>query len=64
MTGVSLAGLRTTALPAASAGATARLDTCIPKCHGLMTATTPAGPRYTRISWPGPSDGTMAPVTW
>jgi hypothetical protein len=61
---VSLAGLRTTAFPAASAGATDRLDSCIGKFHGLMTATTPAGVRYTRLSLPGMSDGMMRPVTW
>ena len=43
VTGVSPAGLSTTALPTASAGATDRLDSCMGKFHGEMTATTPAG---------------------
>jgi hypothetical protein len=45
VTGVSLAGLRTTAFPVASAGATDLLESCSGKFHGLITATTPAGCR-------------------
>ena len=45
VTGVSPAGLRTTALPTASAGATDRLDRCMGTFHGLITATTPTGRR-------------------
>lgn len=52
MTGVSLAGFSTTALPSASAGATERADSCIGKFHGLITVTTPRGRRYTRFSLP------------
>lgn len=45
VTGVSPAGLSTTALPTASAGATDRFDSCMGKFHGEMTATTPTGSR-------------------
>jgi hypothetical protein len=64
VTGVSPAGLSTTALPTASAGATDRLDSCIGKFHGEITATTPTGSRYTRFSLPGMSEGRIVPVTW
>src|SRR5699024_10383610 len=47
VTGVSLAGLITTALPKASAGATERCDKCSGKFQGLMTLTTPKGLRQT-----------------
>lgn len=50
VTAVSDAGLRTTALPSASAGATERWDRCSGKFHGEMTPTTPTGLRYTRVS--------------
>jgi hypothetical protein len=43
--GVSPAGFNTTVLPAASAGATERFDSCSGKFQGLITATTPAGTR-------------------
>jgi len=42
--GVFVAGLRTTALPAATAGPTARPDRFSGKFHGEMTVTTPWGP--------------------
>ena len=45
VTGVSLAGLMTTALPRARAGATERWDRCNGKFHGLMTPMTPIGRR-------------------
>lgn len=45
VTGVSPAGLSTTALPTAKAGATERFDSCIGKFHGEITATTPTGSR-------------------
>jgi hypothetical protein len=63
VTGLSLDGLRTTAFPAASAAAVARLDSSIGKLAGLITAITPAGTRQTRVCRPGRSDGTMRPVT-
>ena len=42
-TGVCTSGLRMTALPRASAGATARTDRICGKFHGLITPTTPSG---------------------
>ncbi len=45
VTGVSDAGLMTTALPRARAGATDRCDRCSGKFQGLMTPTTPTGLR-------------------
>ena len=63
LTGISLDGLRITAFPAASAAAVARLDSRSGKLAGLITATTPAATRQTRVCRPGRSDGTMPPVT-
>src|SRR5690606_8181424 len=48
--GVSLAGLITTALPRAIAGATERCERCSGKFQGLITPTTPNGRRYTKLS--------------
>ncbi|MNH20253.1 hypothetical protein D3C79_800140 [compost metagenome] len=62
-TGVSLAGLTTTALPSAKAGAIERWVRCRGKFHGLMTPTTPNALRYTRLSLPGTLDSTMRPCT-
>ena len=61
MTGVSLAGFKTTAFPQASAVATERLDRFMGKFHGLMTPTTPSGWRYTRFSLRGVSEGKISP---
>ena len=43
--GVSGAGLSTTVLPSASAGATTRKPSTTGKFHGVMAATTPTGSR-------------------
>ena len=45
VSGVSSAGLRTTVLPAASAGAKPQPAMGIGKFHGTMTPTTPSGSR-------------------
>ncbi|MCY1527072.1 hypothetical protein D9M68_621260 [compost metagenome] len=62
-TGVSLAGLTTTALPSARAGASERWVRCSGKFHGLITPTTPMALRYTRLSLPGMLESTMRPCT-
>ncbi|MNH17374.1 hypothetical protein D3C79_770430 [compost metagenome] len=62
-TGVSLAGLTTTALPSARAGAIERWVRCKGKFHGLMTPTTPKALRYTRLSLPGTLESTIRPCT-
>lgn len=43
-------GLRTTALPSASAGATARIARMVGTLNGAMTPTTPAGTRRAKDS--------------
>ena len=66
---VCTSGLRMTALPSASAGATARTDRICGKFHGLMTPTTPSGtPPGDRLAGParwsaagGPTAGWAAP---
>ncbi len=59
VSGVSSAGLSTTVLPAASAGANAHDAIGIGKFHGTITPTTPSGswkvtsrPSATGICWP------------
>ncbi len=63
VTGVSLAGFSTTALPTAMAGAIERLDSWKGKFHGLMTPTTPTGILSTRLSLPGASQRGEEPST-
>ncbi|MCY1439783.1 hypothetical protein D9M71_560330 [compost metagenome] len=63
VTGVSLAGLTTTVLPRARAGARERAVRCSGKFHGLITPITPSGTRYTRLSLPGMLEATMRPCT-
>ena len=53
-------GLSTTALPAASAGATARVDRISGKLNGEMTPMTPRGMRRAMLMRPG-SDGSTSP---
>ena len=63
-------GLRTTALPEASAGATERMARICGKLNGEMTPTTPAGSRRAmlrrgmavRSSWPYGASAVAAPV--
>ena len=59
MSGVSSAGLSSTVLPAASAGANPQLAIGIGKFHGTITPITPSGswkvtsmPSATGICWP------------
>ena len=61
MTGVCGSGLSSTALPSASAGATARVDRISGKLNGEITPTTPWGTRRAKLMrfallgsiWPG-----------
>ena len=63
--GVSVAGLSTTAFPAASAGPTLWQTRLSGKLKGLMAATTPHGTRIVRPTLPAPpgapSSGTVSP---
>jgi len=59
--GVFDAGLRTTLLPAAIAGATARSVRFSGKFHGVITVTTPFGSRSTMFSLPGMFDWACSP---
>ena len=52
--GVALAGLRMTALPAASAGATLCSASSIGKLNGVIATTTPHGTRSVRPNLPAP----------
>ena len=63
-TGVCTSGLRMTALPRASAGATARTDRICGKFHGLITPTTPSGIRRAIDSRPGSLVGSRWPHGW
>ena len=59
VSGVSSAGLSTTVLPAASAGAIFQAAIVSGKFHGVMSATTPSGSR-TVNAWPPPT-GIVSP---
>ena len=61
VSGVSSAGLSTTVLPAASAGAKPQLAIGIGKFHGTMTPTTPSG-SWNVTSIP-PGTGICRPVS-
>ena len=65
LSGVSLAGFRMTALPAASAGPTLWHTRCSGKLNGLIPTTTPHGTRRVKPIWvftPGaPSRGITSP---
>ncbi len=63
MIGVRGSGLSTTVLPAASAGATARIDRIRGKLNGEMMPTTPCGTRRA-IDRRLPSDGSSRPRAW
>ena len=60
-TGVWGSGLRTTALPSASAGATTRIPRTLGEFQGVIAPITPAGTRRTMESRPGATDGTSEP---
>ena len=51
--GTSSAGLKTTQLPNASAGAIFHAGIASGKFHGVIAATTPSGSRVTSTSMPG-----------
>ena len=62
MSGVSGAGLSTTVLPSASAGASTRKPSTTGKFHGVIAATTPTGTRWTRLSLPVLWEGSTSAV--
>src|SRR4051812_28437219 len=59
--GVHCAGLNTTVLPNASAGAIFHAGIAIGKFHGVIRPTTPIGSRVISTSTPGRTDGTFSP---
>ena len=59
VSGVSSAGLRTTVLPAASAGASFHDAIASGKFHGVMSPTTPSGSRTVKPS--PPATGIVSP---
>ena len=61
MIGVCGSGLRTTALPRASAGATTRIPSTLGEFHGVIVPITPTGIRRTIDSRPGTTVGTSEP---
>ena len=63
-TGVCGSGLRTTALPSASAGATTRMPSTDGEFHGVIAPMTPAGTRRTIDSRPLTADGISEPYGW
>ncbi len=60
-TAVCTSGFRMTALPRASAGATARADRISGKFHGLITPTTPSGTRLAMLCRPASLVGSSWP---
>ena len=60
--GTRLAGLNTTALPKASAGAIFHTAVAMGKFQGLMTPTTPTGSRRTSTSTPGRTDSARSSI--
>ena len=60
-TGVCGSGLRTTALPSASAGATTRIPSTDGEFHGVIAPMTPAGTRRTIDSRPLTAEGMSEP---
>ena len=59
--GVHCAGLNTTVLPNASAGAIFHAGIAIGKFHGVISPTTPTGSRVISTSTPGRTDGSFSP---
>ena len=59
--GTKSAGLNTTVLPYASAGAIFHAGIAIGKFHGVMMPMTPIGSRVTSISTPGRIDASFSP---
>ena len=60
--GTSAAGLNTTVLPKASAGAIFHAGMAMGKFHGVMIPTTPTGSRAISTSTPGRTESMLAPV--
>src|SRR2546422_5243207 len=63
VSGVALAGFRTTAQPAARAGAILRVTIVAGEIHGVIAATTPNGCRITPSPLPGTGGGANFPST-
>ena len=61
--GTRSAGLTTTVLPQASAGAIFQAGMAIGKFQGVMMPTTPTGSRVISTPTPGRTDGTSSPVS-
>ena len=61
--GVHCAGLKTTVLPNASAGAIFQAGMAIGKFHGVIRPTTPIGSRVTSTSTPGRTEGSFSPAS-
>jgi len=59
--GVSVAGFKTTVLPAMSAASVFQLGMATGKFQGVMQATTPSGSRTARAALLGSSAGTIVP---
>ena len=60
--GASSAGLKTTQLPNASAGAIFQAGIASGKFHGVIAATTPTGSRVISISTPGRTESSFSPA--
>ncbi len=60
--GTRSAGLHTTVLPYASAGAIFHAGIAIGKFHGVMSPMTPSGSRVTSTSTPGRTEASLSPV--
>src|SRR6185436_17531047 len=60
--GVRLAGLKTTALPATSAGAIFQMGIATGKFQGVTQATTPSGCLMVYAKFEGNSEGIVSPV--
>ncbi|HVW45320.1 MAG TPA: hypothetical protein VHC18_28610 [Amycolatopsis sp.] len=61
MSGVSVAGLMTTAFPAMSAGASLRAGVRNGSFHGVMSSTTPSGSWICVAKVPGRASGNSSP---
>src|SRR5438128_4978378 len=61
--GAQSGGLKTTVLPAASAGARRQVPSISGAFHGVMTAATPAGSHETWLVWPRVSESSCASAT-
>ena len=62
-TEVEEAGVQTTALPAASAGAISSAGIVYGQFQGVMTPTTPRGTRYARIRFVASTEGGIEPAS-